>query len=84
MKYINQESLLAEVRTGVSWHSTKVVPISHQMALTHMVINHTEPLITDCGRPAGQAVPTGPHSCTLLDPHPHASQTLSSLEIRDC
>lgn len=50
MKYINLESLLAEVRTGISWHSPKAVAISHPVALTGRVINHIEPLITDCGR----------------------------------
>lgn len=52
MKYINHGSLLAEVRTGISWHGPKVVPVSHPVALTGRVINHLEPLITDCGRVA--------------------------------
>lgn len=77
MKYINQESLLAEVRIGFSWHSPKVVPISHPVALTGRAINHPEPLITDCGRAAMTSWANRTHSCSLVDPHPHGSPSCS-------
>lgn len=89
MKYINQESLLAQVRTGISWHSPRVVPVSHRVALPRKVINHLGPLITDCGRAVvmswANRTPLLHFGRTLVHvADAHCSHTLSSLEIRSC